>query len=749
MNRRMTLSVQLFAVLFSLVTCTALVLVLSEKYGARFDLTATREHQISEQSKTAVAKLDRSVTIAVAADITGLSKVTAQRLRDVLDALTAASPRISSKLMDTSSPAGQQAYEQLIRQMATEDKQVIEEHLAALKIAADESTDIAERLVAAGLEVAKLRDVLVAAMPPGGGIDRVKSGWDATSAEARLFADSLNQAVARASDILSKPLDPLPVPAADDAARVLREALTKISSELPRVNDTVDQVALSAAVNAEAKALARDLGTRFASLRDRTARLAAGLERLGTLRVLRVASAIGRTRGCVLIGAPLSGDPKAVTVGGGGELPTSLTAVDIDELLGPATSPGEAQAVIQVDRRFRMEELLVAGLDAFIPRPRPLVVFVHADRGQLAPNYAPVRKLADRLALLGIDVGEWRVAVDASLPTPIAQVLAAGRPVVFATVSPAALPGDQASMLDQATRVSKLSAAVEALLRDGRSLLVSVVPSVLPAGGADDPLVKPLEAIGIKADTGRVIMERIKTAAGSGVLTDAVLTEPMPAGTEATPASTASSAVRIGQAVSGLRTRLIWPVALLLPGAEGVALQPVLTLASTADRWAEAEWLRLRQHRGDPSAAPVVEPGGPKDLITPGDGSAAWIMAAAAERPLRDSSSSTGAAAAARLPQRVLVVGSQGWFADAVTDAASVVDGRAAFEYPGNTEFFVASVRWLCNQEDLIRRSAQAQSVPTIAGVTDGQLSALRLLVIAVMPLAVLLIGALWKLIRK
>ncbi len=747
MNRRVTLSVQLFAVVFSLVTCTALALVLSEKYGTRFDLTATREHQISEQSKAAVAKLERSVTIAVAADLTGLSKVTTQRLNDVLDALTAASPRISSKLMDTSSPAGQQAYEQLIRQMATEDKQVIEEHLAALKIAAEESTDIAERLLAAGVEVTKLRDVLVAAMPPGGGIDRVKSAWDATSAEARLFADGLTQAVTRARDILGKPLDPLPVPAADDAARVLREALTKVSSELPRINDTVDQVSLSAAVNAEAKTLARELGTRFASYRDRTARLAAGLERLGTLRVLRVASAIGRTRGCILIGAPLSGDPKAVTVGGSGELPTSLTAVDVDELLGPVASPGDAQADAQVDRRFRMEELLVAGLDAFIPRPRPLVVFVHADRGQLAPNFAPVRKLADRLALLGIDVGEWRVAVDASLPTPIAQILASGRPVVFATVSPAALPGDQASMLDQATRVSKLSAAVEALLRDGRSLLVSLVPSVLPAGGADDPLVKPLEALGIKADTGRVIMERVKTSAGSGVLTDAVLTEPMPPGIPASTAS-ANSAPRIGQAVSGLRTRLIWPVALLLPGAEGVTLQPVLTLATTPDRWAEAEWLRLRQHRGDPSSAPAVEPGGPKDLLAPADGSAAWILAAAAERPLRDAPSGTAGTPTPRLPQRVLVVGSQGWFADAVTDAASVVDGRAAFEYPGNTELFVASVRWLCNQEDLIRRSAQAQSVPTIAGVTEGQLSALRLLVIAVMPLAVLLLGAAWKLIR-
>ena len=748
MNRRLTLSVQLFAVLFSLVTCTALALVLSEKYGTRFDLTSTREHQISEQSMAAVAKLERSVTIAVAADLTGLSKITAQRLNDVLDALTAASPRISTKLMDTSSPAGQQAYEQLIRRMATEDKQVIEEHLAALKIAADESTDIAERLLAAGVEVTKLRDVLVAAMPPGGAIDRVKSAWDATSAEARLFADGLTQAVARAKDILSKPLDPLPVPAVDDAARVLREALTKVSSELPRINDTVDQVSLSAAVNVEAKTLARELGTRFASYRDRTARLAAGIERLGTLRVLRVASAIGRTRGCILIGAPLPGDPKAVTVGGSGELPTSLTAVDIDELLGPAASPGEAQADAQIDRRFRMEELLVAGLDAFTPRPRPLVVFVHADRGQLAPNYAPVRKLADRLALLGIDVGEWRVAVDASLPTPIAQVLAAGRPVVFATVSPAALPGDQASMLDQATRVSKLSAAVEALLRDGRSLLVSLVPSVLPAGGADDPLVKPLEALGIKADTGRVIMERVKTSAGSGVLTDAVLTEPMPPGSPASSAS-ANSALRIGQAVSGLRTRLIWPLALLLPGVEGVTLQPVLTLATTPDRWAEAEWLRLRQHRGDPSSAPAVEPGGPKDLLSPADGSAAWILAAAAERPLRDAPSGTAGTLTPRLPQRVFIIGSQGWFADAVTDAASVVDGRAAFEYPGNTELFVASVRWLSNQENLIRRSAQAQSVPTIAGVTEGQLSALRLLVIAVMPLAVLLLGAAWKLIRN
>jgi hypothetical protein len=95
-----------------------------------------------------------------------------------------------------------------------------------------------------------------------------------------------------------------------------------------------------------------------------------------------------------------------------------------------------------------------------------------------------------------------------------------------------------------------------------------------------------------------------------------------------------------------------------------------------------------------------------------------------------------------------MVVGSQGWYADAITDAASVVDGRAVFEFPGNTELFVSSVRWLSNEEGLIRRSAQASSVPVIAGVSEGQLGAIRLLVIAVLPLGVLLLGGIWRIVR-
>ncbi len=737
MKSRLSLSLQLAIVLFSLTTCTVLLLVLSERYGTRLDMTATRQHQLSEQSRLVLGKLERSVTVAVAADLTGLNKLTAQRLRDVLDTLSGSSPRISTRLMDTSSAAGQQAYEQLIRSMAVEDKAVIDDHLTALKVAAEETTDIASRLNTAGDELKRLGDELIRTMPVGGNADRLKAAWEANAADARLFSDRLTTAVSRSREILAKPLEPLPVPAADEALRVLREALVSTSSELPRINDTADQVVLSAAVPPEAKAVAREVSTRLSALRDRTARLASGLDKLGTLRVLKVASAIGRSRGCILIGAPLSGDPKSVLAGGTGALPPSLTAVDIDELLGPAS--GEAAGAGEVvDRRFRMEELLVAGLDAFVQRPRPLVVFVHADKGQLAPNFAPIRKLADRLSLLGIDVGEWRVVVDAGIPSTVQQALASGRPVIFATVSPALIPGEQAAMVEQATRVGKLSGAIELLLKGGHNLLVSVVPSPLPAGGAEDAMVKPLEALGIKADSGHVLMERVKSAAGIGVLTDAVLTDPLPPGSTAGGDAESQAAGLISQSVAGLKTRLIWPVTLLLQKVDGVTVRPVLALPASADRWAEAEWLRLRTFRGDPANAPSAEPGGPKDLAAPGDGNTSWVLAAAAERARTEGKGR----------QRIIVVGSQGWYADAITDAASVVDGRAVFEFPGNTELFVSSIRWLSNEEGLIRRSAQASSVPVIAGLSEGQLGAIRLLVIAVLPLGVLLLGGIWRIVR-
>jgi hypothetical protein len=97
----------------------------------------------------------------------------------------------------------------------------------------------------------------------------------------------------------------------------------------------------------------------------------------------------------------------------------------------------------------------------------------------------------------------------------------------------------------------------------------------------------------------------------------------------------------------------------------------------------------------------------------------------------------------------MVVMGCYGWFLDAVTrQTAGIVDGRAVLNSPGNLEMFEAAVFWLAGQDDMIMRSAEAEAVPLIPALTEGQEKSLQWALIAGMPALVLLIGGAWRLLR-
>jgi hypothetical protein len=106
-----------------------------------------------------------------------------------------------------------------------------------------------------------------------------------------------------------------------------------------------------------------------------------------------------------------------------------------------------------------------------------------------------------------------------------------------------------------------------------------------------------------------------------------------------------------------------------------------------------------------------------------------WTLAAAVER------------ANAGSKQRVVVVGSSGWFFDTITQAAASVDGRVVAQFPGNMELFDASVLWLTGGDELIAQSPQADAVPLVGAIDPQRLLVLRLLLILGVPLAVLALG--------
>jgi hypothetical protein len=107
------------------------------------------------------------------------------------------------------------------------------------------------------------------------------------------------------------------------------------------------------------------------------------------------------------------------------------------------------------------------------------------------------------------------------------------------------------------------------------------------------------------------------------------------------------------------------------------------------------------------------------------------------------------AAASEKASQRIVVVGSNDWAIDPVTQQGRVVDGRPVLQSPGNLELLDASVHWLAKQDALIAQSASATVAPMVRAIDDSALRSVRIATIAGLPVLVLVTGLVVRLLRK
>ncbi|MFN7021444.1 MAG: hypothetical protein ACK4WH_08975, partial [Phycisphaerales bacterium] len=172
-----------------------------------------------------------------------------------------------------------------------------------------------------------------------------------------------------------------------------------------------------------------------------------------------------------------------------------------------------------------------------------------------------------------------------------------------------------------------------------------------------------------------------------------------------------------------------------LNGGESV---PLLTVQPDGRTWAESQWT-------DFAAVPaarrnMIRPQDlPKQDSARDDATGPWVVAAAVERPTSEGS-----------PQRLVLVGSNTWFRDDVAEAAEVVGNRVRLINPGNSELFEAAVYWLAFKESSIGASPEAREVSVIPNdLSPGLLSAIRWLLVAGLPVAILFVGAIWRIVRR
>ena len=314
-------------------------------------------------------------------------------------------------------------------------------------------------------------------------------------------------------------------------------------------------------------------------------------------------------------------------------------------------------------------------------------------------------------------MAEWATSVEPDPPDLVSLDPAGDRPRVYLVINTnSAVASRGEGDPGGSQRAQVLGQAIDRLVEQGESVLVSLNPSVFPTFGDVDPTARALERFGIRALTGTPVLRRVVGERGVSV------------GTELRPVAS-EQGHPIAEAIYGLELRLPWAIPLEL----GEGASALVTTPDTASIWGESQWARLWQ---TPAAQHALlpdqpEPGGTRDLELE-----RWTLAAAGTRT-HEASGRT---------QRIVAVGSNGWLLRDVAGAPRVVDGRIVAS--GNLELLEASVLWLGGQDELIAQSAQAESISLVKPMSPGGRRALAWALIAGLPGVILMLGVAWRVAR-
>ena len=680
-RRRLRFGALSAALLVAATASCVLFAALAQRSAVRWDVTATRAQSLAPRTRAILDRLDAPVEIVVVTDERRLDPRARRRIADVLDEFSQASALVTVTRIDPVTDAGRARFTALRQRVAGLYKEDTRARAQALASAARAADGLITNLSAFSDALLGARDA--GKKTPAGSVD-----LENAAAVARLAARSLGSTVAAARD--ASAAEP-PSPGALAKARTgLLPALTNAQSQ----SDALAR-ALAGGPLADARQLAktiRDDAARAADLLQRRPPSQANL----VLRILESADAV-----------------LVLSKG-------SSTAIPFAALF-PTTARLDEAGASAGELRFVGEELIATAIASLARPVTPIVVLTHTLPGRLLDSSgepaSPAARNAlgammDRLALRGVSLAEWPVALDASRPALARQEENKGRPVVWFCF------GTEGASADAAARFDAYARAVGALLRDGESVMISLAPSARPASGADDPIAAALAGIGIDADTARPIFRTLRLGAGDAYTLSVILHD-------------ADRSTPIGGAIDGLPIALTW----LTPvrGAKGADVKTILRVPDDGSTWAEAEW---RAHASAPDDRPWTSPTPPTPNARFDDVKGPWPVAVAFERDAGDPAR----------PQRIVAVGSPGWFFNRLTDRTADVDGRSVALYPGNLGLVESGVFWAAGMDEMIAPGAVSLSVARIGPIPDAELALIRWGLILGLPLVTLLVGGILRL---
>jgi len=617
----------------------------------------------------------------------------------VLDQFQHDAPLISTTFIDTGSPTGIEEYDRLIGRLLERERDRIQAQTSDMTAGMDDLTNmgreceqVAGSVQALGRSVAIQPDLAARLKQRAGAL--------------RVAAQDAIAGVKRAGEALGTPAGPQGIPPLGEARSALQRAAHGVLSAITDAGADIDALAQSDAAPDDVRESASAAAQLLTQLRPRAAGLVERLDRLKPLDIERIGRLLESRSAALVIGPPGS----------------RLAAMPFDRLF-PSSAVIDAAGGARADLARNAESLIGAALAAVAIRDRPIVVITHAEPRAFFAEAPGFQYFFDRMARSGFDLIEWPAAIQPEAPSLLEIDPEQRRPVVYVVLPTAAdAPAPSEGAAGGAERTARLGAAVARLVEAGQNVLLSLSPSVLPVYGQPDPLVGPLGAFGLSADTARPVLREDFSSGSRIVETEWTLM----AGQSDTP---------IARGLRGLPTLLSWPVAIETGESNNGAESWVIDQIAAGAGWAESKWLSLRRtpraYRGLMSDPPRPDDGG-DDVTGP------WpVVVAAQRRP-----------PASQHWQRIVVVGSTGWFFDRIAHATQAVQGREVLSWPGNIELFEASVRWLAGQDELIAPGVSTRSIALVRPIAPGTLVAIRWLVIAGLPLGTLLIGGLWRLAR-
>ena len=673
---------------------------------ARFDVTSTSVHKLSDRAERIVDRLTDETRIVLAVSRGNADTQSLDLVSDVIEAYDASSDLVSSRFIDLDSAQGIEETRSLLLELAERERGSIDANLSALRESATLMQGVGTELASLSGSLGILRDAIPATTTTN---MNNRAVFEQRAALVRIAARDISaqseNMLAQLAPYINGDTSADDIFPFDTYAQPIEQSLLLQVTQLDDLAAQLDAFAGAEELDAAPRNMARPLVAQAESIRDRLAQSLDRIARLQRIDAVRVGRALETGETLLVIGPPEQG----------------VAAVDLETLLLPSAAIEQAGLSVVGVVGPRTQDHIASAMARLVAPTQPILIFVHSrmpgellGESQLYTN--TVRELRER----GIDCAEWAAIESPEHPRLDSVDPLGNRPRVYAIISPDSSTQSNQSGLSGVKRTEAMGEVVDRLIRSGENVLVSLSPSIFPSAGRTDPIAQAVAPFGIVPDQGHPILQERMGPVGR-------IADPV------TIMIPESGSHPVAGAIAGLNTVLTWAIPIEINEIEGVESAPLLTTTGSDSSWGESNWIDLWRRNAQ---SRQVMPNQPIFNATDDVQRESWVLGASAQRTL------------AGQRQRVIVVGSNGWSGDAVfSGSEQVIDGRVTRRWAGNRTLFDSSIAWLAGMDDLIGAGTDARPIATIRALDARQFSLIRWVLLAGLPAFVLLLGMAYRLV--